>query len=206
MPERPLIIHGAGGHGLVVAEAAEAAGFTLAGFIDDAMTGGFLGEIPIIDPGLMDSAGASIIVAIGDAQTRRRILESHVSAGRETVSIVHPSAVVSPSAKLGKAVFVGPNAVVNVEAQLGDGVIVNSRAIVEHHCVVGAFAHIAPGSALGGGVRVGESTLVGIGASVLPGVSIGSGCTVGAGSVVREDVADGLTVVGSPARAVASSK
>lgn len=43
---------------------------------------------------------------------------------------------------------------------------------------------------------------VGTGAIVLPGVVIGVGAMVGAGSVVTEHVADGVTVVGNPARVV----
>ena len=43
---------------------------------------------------------------------------------------------------------------------------------------------------------------VGTGAIVLPGVVIGVGAMVGAGAVVTEDVPDGVTVVGSPARVV----
>jgi acetyltransferase-like isoleucine patch superfamily enzyme len=43
---------------------------------------------------------------------------------------------------------------------------------------------------------------VGIRAGVRPGVRIGRGCTVGVGAAVVGDVADGLTVVGVPARAI----
>ena len=41
---------------------------------------------------------------------------------------------------------------------------------------------------------------VGTGAIVLPGVVIGVGAMVGAGAVVTENVPDGVTVVGNPAR------
>ena len=44
---------------------------------------------------------------------------------------------------------------------------------------------------------------VGTGAIVLPGVVIGVGAMVGAGAVVAEDVPDGVTVVGNPARILA---
>jgi acetyltransferase-like isoleucine patch superfamily enzyme len=41
---------------------------------------------------------------------------------------------------------------------------------------------------------------IGSGAIVLPGVVIGAGAMVGAGAVVTEDIPDGVTVVGNPAR------
>jgi len=199
---RSLIIHGAGGHGLVVAESAALSGFSVVGFVDDAITQGFLSGHPILNMNLVGASGADIIVAIGDSAARQRVQRHHVNEGRTIVNVVHPKASVSPSAVIGKGVFVGPNAVINAEANIADGVIVNSRAIVEHHCSVGAFSHIAPGATLGGAATVGDLSLVGLGASVLPGVHVGSRSTVGAGAVVREDVPDDTTVVGSPARPV----
>lgn len=41
---------------------------------------------------------------------------------------------------------------------------------------------------------------IGTGAIILPGLTIGMEATVGAGAVVTEDVPDGATVVGNPAR------
>lgn len=80
--------------------------------------------------------------------------------------------------------------------------IVNHGAVVDHDCVVGEFAHVAPNATLGGGVSVGRLSMVGAGATVLPGTRIGRGCIIGAGAVVRRDVPDGATVVGVPAKAI----
>ena len=41
--------------------------------------------------------------------------------------------------------------------------------------------------------------VLGAGAIVLPNIKIGNNVTVGAGSVVRNDIEDGFTVVGVPA-------
>jgi len=49
-------------------------------------------------------------------------------------------------------------------------------------------------------VDIGSDVWIGGGAVILPGVSIGDGAIVGAGSVVTNDVGEGATVVGNPAR------
>lgn len=53
-------------------------------------------------------------------------------------------------------------------------------------------------------VRIGDNVWIGGGAIILPGVTIGDDAIIGAGAVVTRDVAAGATVVGNPARAVAS--
>jgi len=59
---------------------------------------------------------------------------------------------------------------------------------------------IAPGAHLGGEVTIGEGVLIGIGATVMPQRRVGDWAVVGAGACVVEDVPDGVTVVGVPAR------
>ena len=51
-------------------------------------------------------------------------------------------------------------------------------------------------------MRVGEGAVVWIGANVLPCLSIGAHAVVGGGALVREDVPEGATVVGVPARVI----
>ncbi|BAM03908.1 acetyltransferase [Phycisphaera mikurensis] len=185
----PLVVHGAGGHGRVVAEAARLAGFDVLGFLDDGGSGDWAhaGDLP---------PGAAVHVAIGDGRARERCLERHLAAGRHPATVVHPRAAVSPSATLGRNVFVGPLAVVGVGTRLRDGVILNSGSILEHGSSAGTFAHLAPGAITGGGVSLGRRCLVGLGARVLPGMRIGAGATIGAGSIVLRGVADGETVAG----------
>lgn len=201
-PQSPkLTIYGAGDHGLVVAEAGEAAGFAIAGFIDDTATPGqVVGWWYVLEPQTAELAGSSLIVGIGDNATRRDLLDELARDNQQLTSVIHPSAWVSLSASVDTGVFVGPQAVVHSEAALARGVIVNSAATVEHHNRIEAAAHIAPGAVLGGRCHVSEGALIGIGARVLPGRTIGAGATVAAGAVVTENVADGETVTGVPAK------
>lgn len=193
-----LWVYGAGGHGLVVADAATAAGFHILGFIDDEQSLERVSGRQVMRASDL-SAGVSVVVAIGDNAIRQQVAARVLAQRCQLVSVIHPSACVSSSASLGRGVYIGPQAVVNPRATLGDGVIVNSGAIVEHDCRIGAYAHVAPGAALGGQVCVGELSLVGVNAAVRPKVRIGSRVVVGAGAAVVRDIDDGLTVVGVPA-------
>ncbi len=204
-----LVIFGAGGHAAVVADAAVAAGFVLAGVLADPRpeTGGQppFGGVPWLgDPDRPESAladllarGAFVHAAVGDGDARRRWLEPRLA---RAVAIVHPSAVVSPSATIEAGAFVGPRAVINARAVIARGAIVNTSAVVEHDARVGAFAHVAPGSILLGAACVGEHAFVGGGAVVLPGIEIGDRATLGAGGVANRAIPAGTVAMGVPAR------
>lgn len=200
-----LVIIGGGGHALVVAEAALAAGLTLIGFIDDDPFAPLVAGDPRANRiGGMDQlaalAGEAWVLGVGDLELRRELLKQ--MAGRPGArTVVHPRAAVSPSAVLGEGVFVGPGAVVHTRARVRDHAIINCGAVVEHECTIGPNAHIAPNAALAGRVSIGADTLVGLGAALLPGVSVGARCVIGAGAIVTSNVPDDRTAIGVPASA-----
>ena len=73
---------------------------------------------------------------------------------------VHPSAVVSPEAKLGQGVEVGPMAVVEAGAVIGDGARIGAHCVVERGATVGAGTRLAPRVVLGHGCRIGARGIV----------------------------------------------
>lgn len=154
-------------------------------------------------PGLVESGVTHFFVGVGnvgDGSRQRRLYELGDSLGLTAMTTLHPSAVISPSATLGRGATILALAVVNACAVIGDNVIVNSAAVVEHDCVLGDHVHVATGARLTGGVRVDDGSLIGAGATVRQGITIGRQATVAAGAVVVTDVIAGTTVVGVPAR------
>lgn len=211
MRRTPLCVFGASGHGKVVAEAAAQSGFELLGFLDDddARWGHSFQGLPIFG-GLGAVAGlppeARVALGIGDNRARREVFLRLAAQQARLVTVVHPSASVSPSAEVGEGGYVGPLAVIHVDARIGRGCIMNSGSVVEHDAVIGDWAHVSPNAALGGGVTIGEGTHLGLGASVLPGLTIGSWATIGAGAVVIRPMPGSVTAVGVPARVVPAGR
>lgn len=201
-----LLIVGAGGHGRVVADAARLSGqWERIAFIDDrypelvsAGVWSVIGTVAELDN--LVSAWGKIVIAIGDNAIRIEILERTKSYGFDIVSIIHPSVQMAKDVLIGDGSVVFANAVINTGSELGIACIVNTAATVDHDNRIGDCVHISPGVNLGGNVDIGIRSWVGIGASVIHGCAIGRDVIVGAGAVVTEDIGDGLTVVGVPAR------
>jgi UDP-perosamine 4-acetyltransferase len=197
---------GAGGHAKVVLDAVQLMGeYRIVGLLDPLRIGESVCGIPVLgdDKWLISEQAqgiTAVFLAIGENQTRKRLFNDVRSMGIPVLTVIHPTASIAGTARVGAGAVILAHAVINPDASLGDDVIVNTGVIVEHDCTVGAHSHIAPGAILCGGVHVGESTLIGAGAVVREGCSIGSDVVVGAGAVVIKDVLSSTTVVGSPAR------
>jgi sugar O-acyltransferase (sialic acid O-acetyltransferase NeuD family) len=203
------IILGAGGHARVVADALLALGQRVRGFIDSdpARHGALLLGVPVLGgDDVLESVSPSQVLLVngigsaGSMETRRRVYAAAKARGFSFATVVHPAALVAPSARLSEGVQVLARAVVQPLAVVGENSIVNTGAIVEHDVIIGSHVHVSPGCVLAGEVRVGDRTHIGVGAVVIQQMIIGSGSFVAAGAVVVANVAESTRVIGVPAR------
>jgi sugar O-acyltransferase (sialic acid O-acetyltransferase NeuD family) len=208
---RPIVIIGGGGHSRVVSEALRLqGGLDLKAIVDasPALRGTQINGVSVVGgeeelPRLLREGVRHAVMGIGSISnnSQRAELFARIKAmGFNFVNAVHPSAIVSPSAKLGEGTVVLAGAVVGVGAVLGPNVIINTRASVDHDCAIGDHVHIAPGAVLAGSVSVEELAYIGAGSTIKQGIRIGRAAIVGLGAAVIRDVSDGATVVGVPAR------
>jgi serine O-acetyltransferase len=105
-------------------------------------------------------------------------------------------------------------AMLTAQVAIGDPVlmepgvyIVHGQVVIDGLVEVGSGSVISPFVTIGlrgewGGPTIGPRVSVGTGAKVLGNVKVGAGAQIGANAVVIEDVPDGTTVVGIPARPV----
>jgi UDP-N-acetylglucosamine acyltransferase len=107
---------------------------------------------------------------------------------------IHPSAVISPSARLAESVEVGPHAIIGGEAVIGEGCVIQAHAIIESRVTMGAGNVIGYGAVIGAapqdfahspeiasGVRIGDNNRIREYVTIHRGTKEGTETTVGSG-------------------------
>ncbi len=189
---------GMGGHAQVVAEISKLNGYTITGYYDDKISDDsekrqfYRGSPDQIEPNLCYHC------AIGNNSDRCKIVSKENIRGRNIrwVTLIHPTAVISESVKIGEGCLIGPLAVIQPYATIGNHTIINSGAIIEHDCQIGNFVHVAPGSVLCGEVCVNDLVFVGARSVIIPNTSIDYKAVIGAGTTIYRDVIASSKVVG----------
>jgi sugar O-acyltransferase (sialic acid O-acetyltransferase NeuD family) len=204
MDQNNIILIGAGEHARVVLDSLRDSGKKVVAFIDPKHKGNRFMDVDVYED--LHSAhfpGAHIIVAIGNNALRKKIASATADA---FATSIHPSALISAFATVGKGSMILHGSIVQQSARIGAHVILNTGGQVDHDCIIGDYAHIAPRTVLCGRVEVGEGALIGAGSTLIPGVKIGAWATIGAGAVVINDIPDFAVAVGNPARILKNPK
>lgn len=192
-----LTLYGAGGHCKVVIDILHALGINVTKVVDDNPGSDRISGIPLLLPdGHYDSA----LITIGNCEIRKKIVSS--IKVKRYLTAIHPSAIVSPSAKLREGTVVMQGAVVQSSTNIGRHCIINTNSSIDHDCEISDFVHIAPGVSICGGVNIGEGSWIGAGSVVIQGVRIGKNCMIGAGAVVVSDIPDNSLAYGNPCKVV----
>ncbi len=171
-----FIIAGAGGHAKVLAELVRARGDRVLAYVDPKPVPWL--DVPhVAKEEALDDRGAAVVIGIGGVTPeqlshRLEMADRWVARGYSLAIIVHPSAVISPSARVEPGSVMLAQSVVQPAASIGRAAIINTGAIVEHDSTVDSGTHIAPGAILLGDVRVGRCCMIGAGAVLLPGTTI----------------------------------
>lgn len=141
-------------------------------------------------------------VALGDPKFRQIYAEKISEKGGEFYSCISDLAVVAPSSKIGKGVYIAPYAVVSPDVEIGDFTTIHCFCTVGHDVTIGKYTEIEANVSLGGSCKVSDRVIIHPHATISPKIKIENDVIVGAGSVVIRNVKDSTTVFGVPAKKI----
>jgi len=178
--------------------------WSVKGFLDDnpRCLDGFDMDVPLLGPivGYATSRTERFVLAIGTVAAKRAVVAQLRPHGARFLTLVHPTAAVSPSARLGEGVVLCPFTTVSSHATVGNFVTLNCYAFVAHDSKVGDYAVFSGYAAVNGFSELAEDVFLGTRATVVLKKRVGPGAKVSAGSVAMEDVPAGSLVQGVPGK------
>lgn len=207
---RPLVIIGAGGHAVSVANVAFSAGYNIKYFIDKEKKGlDLLGRRIIGSLAELDNTdNFSFAIAVGDNATRERVHKElvFVTPNLHFPALIHNSAVISFFCNIGDGAVVMPKAVVGPNSRVGNFCLINTQASIDHDCIMLDYSSLAPAAVTGGTVTIGLRSAISIGAIIKHGLKIGNDSVVGANSYLNKDLPSNHVAYGTPAKQVRTRK
>ena len=135
---------------------------------------------------------------IGPKQ-RHLINDIQYRLGIRFESLVHPSAIISPSVEIGEGVLIMPGVIIGSNVNIGQHSFINKAAIIGHDSRLADYVIVQPGVKISGYVDIGEGAHLGAGSIIIEERKVGYRSIVAAGAVVIDDVSKNTMVAGVPA-------
>ena len=169
MPEKKLLILGAGGFGQTIAEVAELLdNWENISFVDDRWPEQqWLGCYPIVSNiqnlSLIKQQDFEAILAVGNNQIRQKWQQLLLDLSIPITTIIHPQTVIAPSAKIGQGVSIMAGCVIGTNTIIQDGAILNMGTLLDHDVIIEDFCHLSVGVKVAGGKRISQQTFLEVG-------------------------------------------
>lgn len=213
MEKEKIIIIGAGQHARVVLYNIEEQNkYEVIGFLDsdDNRIGDFFEGKKILGNyqkedlrKLSENIGTNkFFIGFGNMKYRKKVFEYFINNGWEAVNIIHPNAVISKKAKLGRGILIECGCLITPNPIIGDNVVINTGSQVNHDNIIENHVYIASGVVLSGGIKIGENTLLDDGVIITLGCSVGENSLIGAGGVVTKNIPAGVVAYGNPCKVI----
>ena len=189
-------------------EALEAAAYSheVIGFVDDIRQGENVFGIPVYDRSAFDEYPEALVLALPGSslnyKSRAKIIFGLGISETRWATIIHPSAIVSEFASVGRNCAILAGSVVMPLAQIGDHCCILANTVIHHDSTVGDFTIVASGVIVAGNSAVGENCYIGAGSRLINGIKIGSNSLVGIGATVISTFPNDSKLVGVPARSI----
>jgi acetyltransferase EpsM len=204
-----LIIIGAGGDGRNVAEIVQdnSLPWTLIGFLDDdpGKQETEVNGVPVLGTtsDIHRYEDCHFVVLIGNPKERfakKRLVDRLAIRPEQLATIIHPTAIISRYAEVGRGTVIYPMVTIMANAKIGDHVFIASKSNIGHNTTIGDHVFITALAGIAGNAVIEEGAFIGLNASVRDGVTVGKWASVGMGSAVVSDVQPYHVVTGNPAR------
>ncbi len=205
---KKVIVIGSGGHAKVVIDILHEMGnVEICGITSKSLNLGsiFVGYQVIGDDTILSQyTNQDYYIAMGlggyrDNNLREKVYKYIKGLGFNFINVIHPSAIISRTVKLGESIVVFPNVVLNTDVQIGNNSIIATGSTIDHETIIGNNVLVSAGVTIGAYSKINDNALLALGSKVISGITIGNDAVIAAGAVVIKDVSNKEIVFGIPA-------
>lgn len=204
MPQ-PLLIFPYNGNAI---EAVDCLGgkYKLLGFIDDTpeKQGVHKNGVTVFDRSALAKFPDAQVLAVPGSPTsfttRDKVITGLNIPDKRFATVIHPTANISPNARIGSNVLIMGGVWISAGATIGDHACILPNTVIHHDSSIGDYTLVGSGVCVAGNSNIGTNCYIGSGSCIINGITIGNGTLVGIGSNVIRNVEPGSKVAGNPAR------
>lgn len=133
---------------------------------------------------------AYYILGIGNMSIRRKVIDEFLTKGANFETIIHPTALISKTAKIGQGSLIAHNVSIGPKVSIGNFCVINSRSTIGHDSIIGENNFISPQVVIGGFAKIGNENMLGTNSCLIPEVKIGNFNKIMAGMAILSKVND----------------
>lgn len=142
--------------------------------------------------GYVKGKDVSYIISLTNHKLRLKLVETLEAEGLKAVNVIHPMAMVSPTAKMGLGIYIAAGAKVSVNATVANHCIINFDTTVGHDAVLKEHVMINPGVRVSGHVTIGARVLIGTNSAIYQGKKIGDDVMIDAMTYINRDIENNM--------------
>jgi acetyltransferase-like isoleucine patch superfamily enzyme len=152
---------------------------------------------------LADERFDEAVIAISTSiRARVKLREKCDNLGVPLASVVHDTAYVADTAKLGRGNVVCAFCHIGAHSVIGANNFFSAYNSFDHHNVIGSDCSTGPANATSGIVTIGSRVRMGMGGHVEPHWHIGDDAFIASGCLIRQDIPAGARVMQTGARLI----
>lgn len=143
--------------------------------------------------------GAYVVCAVGNAKTRKKIINKICGLDIHFATLIDPSVIMSKRVSIGEGTIICAGTIVTVDVTIGKHVIINLDCTLGHDDDIADYATLYPSVNVSGCCKIGECVELGTGMQIIQGLTVTNGAIVGAGACVVRNIDEIGVYVGTPA-------
>jgi UDP-3-O-[3-hydroxymyristoyl] glucosamine N-acyltransferase len=149
-------------------------------------------EIKHVDQNELNNlpANSQCIMGFSNREFRFKLFMDSAYKAHNWVSYIHPSSIVSATARIGKGVVIQPMADIGYNVVIGDFSWVTPYCLVSHGATLGNNVVLSPRTIIGGSTSIGNDVTIGMGSTICDKILIGNNIEFVMSSVVTKDITE----------------